>query len=86
MGGEYGHESLHIGIKAVPPDGLQPLQRVFVSIDAAVPVDDHHCDITFIGQYAQQCIIGILVHRCLEFVLKASQHLNIQVNAQWALL
>ena len=79
---EYGHEGLHIDLKAVPPHGLQLLQRVFVSVDAAVPVDDQHRDIAVVGQHAQQGVIGVLVERGLELVLIVGQNFHVQVNAQ----
>jgi hypothetical protein len=67
---EDGHEGLHIGVEAVPPHGLQLLQRVFIPVDAAVPVDDHHRHVTVVGQHAQQGVIGVLVQRGLELVLE----------------
>jgi hypothetical protein len=82
---EDGHEGLHIGVKAVPPHGLQLFQRVFIPVDAAVPVDDHHRHVTVVRQHAQQGIIGVLVERGLELVLVVGQHFIVQVDAQWAL-
>ncbi|WP_215842881.1 hypothetical protein HHS34_010125 [Acidithiobacillus montserratensis] len=82
---EDGHEGLHIGVKAVPPHGLQLFQRVFIPVAAAVPVDDHHRHVTVVGQHTQQGVIGVLVERGLELVLKVGQNFHVQIDAQWAL-
>lgn len=44
-----GNMDLHIDLKAAPPHGLQLFQRVFIPVDAAIPVDDHHRHVTVVA-------------------------------------